>query len=467
MAATTRLALSLAALAALSGSAVAQELERPWLDPDAVDIDEDGETASLFWDRAIYPHRQLYESRVKRAEAFLQKLDEQSQTQAEALLRGAIQLAPDEPRAYWYLGVMAFEAGDWKECARLRTTVARLEPDFEPPKLANNRGGAINLDLGLGQCLALDGDYEGALRRYKRMLSRGDAFVAASSYQVRWRMGEAYMALGRLDEAIASLKEARRLSRSEFVILYALAAAYDRNEQIAPTRELLLEARVRDRGFASLRRAGVHIAPPEDAIYYRALAEAFVPPMGSSTGMRRGTNSPDDRARALARFRHFLGQHGDGPWSRRARHHIEVLSREPLSTANIIQTGGAQLDEAKTIAAIEAGNSALQACVAATPTVAYTVAITALTKPAKPARSRPRQPPILRHGGSSSYQPSAGVRTMGHRSEEGDDAAAAAPIAAAVDCLNRAAATLKLPEPTGPEGDAVQLEFPVVSQRAQ
>jgi hypothetical protein len=246
------------------------------------------------------------------------------------------------------------------------------------------------------------------------------------------------------------------------VIVDALAAAYDRNEQIAPTRELLLQTSLRDRGFASLRRAGVHIAPAEDAIYYRALGEAFVPPAGSSRGMRRGTKYPDDRAKALARFRHFLAEHGDGPWSRRARHHVEVLSREPLSTASIIQTGGAQLDEARVTAAIEAGNGALQACVAATPTVAYTVKITALTKPVK---RPPREPPILRHGGV--YQPSAGVRTTGHPSDERGDPAAATAVAAAVDCLNREAATLKLPAPTGPEGDAVQLEFPVVSQRAQ
>jgi tetratricopeptide (TPR) repeat protein len=435
--------------AALTGVASAQELERPWLDPEAEDVDAEAEAHSNFWERAITPNREDYQAYVTRAQQFMRSSDPQSRGAAETLLRDAIRLAPDQPAAHWMLAHLHYQMGKWKECAEGRARVAELDPEFKPPSIP---GAPSSVEFGLGICLSLSGDHAAALEQYKRMMARG-GFAAQNSYALRWRMGEAYMALGRLGDAIASLKEAKRLGRMDLTVHYALAAAYDRNEQFSKAREALADALYRDPGQSHLARSDIHISPPEDVHYYIALARLMPAPKATTRrGYRRRSRHKPNPIGALVKFRHFLAEHDGGPWARRASHHIKMLSDEPLSTAALMQHGSASVDLAAAGKAIEKAHDRLQACVKETPGVVYTVETTMVLAARRGRRATPR-----RFGGAA---PVAGVRTKPYAEIEtpGDE------ITAALDCLDREASTIAMPKPSGTPGSSVVVGFKVVAQ---
>lgn len=439
---TPRVLVVTALLASLSAPAAAQELHRPWLDPDATDIDADAEGHSLFWERAIEPNKDEWKLRVARAEALMRQPDKQSIAEAEALLRDAIRLAPDQPTAHWYLGQAYYVQGKFEACAEARKKTASLDPTYEVPPLSR---APSSLDFGIGVCLSLSGDHAAALRYLKRTLAQGDDSTAVS-YAIRWRLGETYMALGRLDEAIGALREAVRLGGMDVTVHYALATAYDRNEQSAAAATAMQEALKRDSTQSLLARKDLHISPAEDVYYYDALAKMQPPLPGRRTSQAAQTLSTIN---AILKFRHFVAEHGKGPWARRALHHIAALGRESLSAASAAQIGGAGLAEKPVRAAIDGAHAELQRCVAATPGVRYMVAITSLTRPRRGARAEPGQ-----------AEPTAGVRTQSYEEMETDPAA----VATANECLDRVASDLALPAARGPAGESVTLRFYVVAQ---
>ena len=120
----TRHGAVIALVAALSAPADAQPL-RTWEDPSARDFDADAEQHSRFWERAVHPNRDLYESRVKRAQQFIARGDKQSMKEAAALLADAIDLEPEDPRAYWELGLLYEKQRKWKRCADTRVGAPR------------------------------------------------------------------------------------------------------------------------------------------------------------------------------------------------------------------------------------------------------------------------------------------------------------------------------------------------------
>lgn len=432
--------LTFIALAVATPAAHAQELYRPWLDPEAVDVDEESETRSSFWERAVEPNRAEWDLRVKRAGQLIKHSNKQSLSQAVALLREAIRLAPEQPDAHWYLGQVYFLMGKFDACAASRKRTAVLAPDYEVPGVYR---APSNVDEGIGVCLSLGGDFTGALRHFKRTLAKGDD-PRTASYAIRWRLGETYMALGRLDEAIGALKEAVRLGRRDFIVHYALATAYDRNEQAARARAAMEMALRHDSTQSLLARRDLHISPPEDVHYYDALAK-MQPPIRK----REPHTIVRNLAMAIIKFRRFLAEHENGPWTRRARAHIRALSRESITVAGHWQRGAAGLAAKPTRAAIEGAHRELQACARPTPGVLYTVRITALT------RSRRGEP--TRFGAA---RPVAGVRTLHYEEIETEPV----KIARAKECIDRVASGLKLPKPKGPPGESVTLEFPVVAQ---
>lgn len=437
-------ALGLLAVLVVPSLARAQELYRPWLDPDAVDVDQEREQHSAFWERTLDPNAHQFDDLLKRAALTLRNRDKQSRADAEALLRRAIKLSPDDPRGYWYLGQVQYLSADYANCAKSLTRVATLDSEFQGQALA---GLPDNIDYDTGLCLALSGNYPEALDHYRRVLAAGGSWSF-----LHWRMGEVYMALGRLEDAIASLKEARRERGHDAIILYALATALDRDEQVAAARAVLDDALRNDNGQTRLARADVVIVPPEDVYYYYGLAYASVSPYQPPPRPGDRRDRRIDPARALLKMRRFVAEHGPGPWSRRAKAHIAELAAEPLSSGSLQIAGDAGLDYDKSAAAIQKANAALQACVAATPGVFYRVRITQVVRHGRGRVDNPFA--------SGREAPIPGVRTT----QVAEIETPINDVTHAIECLDRTAGGIKLPAPTGPTGSSVEAEFPVVAQ---
>ncbi len=440
----TLVAAGLLVTLAASVPARAQELYRPWLDPDAVNVDQEREQHSAFWERTLDPNAHQFDDLLKRAALTLRNRDKQSRADAELLLRRAIALSPDDPRGYWYLGQLQYLDGAYADCAATLTRVAALDAQFKGQALA---GLPDNIDYDTGLCLALSGSYPEALAHYRRVLASGSSWSF-----LHWRMGEVYMALGRLEDAIAALKEAERERGHDPIILYALAAALDRDEQVAAARQVLDQALRYDNGQTRLARADVVIVPPEDVHYYYGLAYAATSPYQPArrSGDRRDRRI--DPARALLKMRRFVAEHGAGPWSRRARAHVAELAAEPLSSGSLAITGDAGLDYDKTAAAIERASAALQKCVAATPGVFYRVRITQVVRRGHGRADNPFA--------SGREAPIPGVRTT----QVAEIETPVNQITRAIECLDRTAGAIALPAPSGPTGSSVEAEFPVVAQ---
>ena len=419
-------------------------LERPWLDPDARDYDQEEEDRSAFWDRASHPQKDLYENNIRRASRIIPRTDKQSRADAEALLRRSIEIDPDNPRAYWYLSFLQFRQKKYQACAAARTTIFRLEPDFKNPLSPRLAGVPVNLDFGLAQCLALSGKHERAIEHYKRILSRGGR-LASNMYEVHWRLGEAYMALGRLKEAIGALRTARKINPREYLLRYALAGAYDRDEQLSLSRAELDFLRYRDSKMWRLGQPNTYITPPEDRYYFLGIARATPVSNAKANNAHARRLAP---ARALVDFRRFLAEHNGGPWARRTAHHIAELTKLPISPARVVVKRAGTIDQKKLADAITAANAALQKCVEKVPHVVFEVTITKLVKAGRRTPS-PSSRPLT-----------PGVRTRAVYLFATD----ANAQATATTCLDRAAAKIALPAIKGPKGSGVTIVFPVVKQ---
>ena len=361
---TERLALTAAAaMAVLAVPALAAaDRARPWEDPAARDFDREEEERSEFWERAIRPRHDEYDELVAGAQRRLgQQRDADGRAAAEAMLLRAVALEPDSPQAYWFLGALYAESARWEECASARQKIFDLDPDYRPePRM----GSPWALDLGLGECLGLAGHYERAIEHYQRILTTRQA---TGAFPVHWHLGEALMALGRLGEAIDALKTAAKLvGDREPLVHYALAVAYDRDEQLALSRDHMAIALARDPQLQNLLRDNLTFTPPADRWYYRGLAEAGRP-----------VSRPEW---ALFCFRRFLAEDGDGPWARRARHHMDSLTSgsDRLVAERIEREGVAGIDLKKAAAVIASVDPSLQRCVAPVPNLLLRVRITSM-----------------------------------------------------------------------------------------
>lgn len=446
------LSAALALLCAAASATADPRPPRPWEDPDAKDFDQDSEEASTLWERTLNPDLDIYSSRlVASATKLLAHRDEQSRSEAEDLLRKAVEVRPDLPTAYWLLGHLYAIEKDWRRCAESRRAVFEIDPEYDPRTdrlIAHQPTDApALLDFGLARCYALAGDYEKAIEHYKRVIT-GEKAIGA--YRVYWRLGEAYEALGRLHEAIDSLTAAARLNPRETLIEYALAVAYDRDEQFARARQHLATALSRDSHLSQLARADFQPSPTEDEWYYQGLANK--------------AREPARPEWALIYFRRFLSSHENGPWARRARQHVEELLAIPLTTARITQEGPARVDPDRTAKAIENAAAQLQRCVQPMPTALFRVRITVVTKqpPARRARSRRAAHVKVANVGRPAYRalPDPGVRTNMDYAFGIDGADAAAVL----HCLDNVAYSIDLPRVSGEAGQYVTVSFPVIAK---
>lgn len=342
------------ALVILAGGPAAAQSQR--YPPEARDADEDAEQRSGLWQGVLQPNRERYQERVDHARVLINRGRVANAREARAVLESAIELAPALPGAHWLMGLLHERDEDWAACAGAYGKVYAADPAFRPLLVPDERKPAWALDYGLALCHAQAGAYESAIVHHKRILSRGFTEEAV----VYRQLGEVYMALGRLQEAIEVLGTALRHRPNEVYARYALAVAHDRNEQPDLARRYLDETRALDLGRSQLSHPGEHLVPANDVYYYMGLVHAH----DGAAGW------------ALAYFRHYLHAAGAGPWARRARYHVAVLSGRPVWTGGLNIDSVGEVAREAVSAAVAREAAALEECVAAVPQALFDVRIT-------------------------------------------------------------------------------------------
>jgi tetratricopeptide (TPR) repeat protein len=422
------------------------------------DFDHANETYSRFWEEALRPHAKSYGSKVRTAEVAIANFGNAPKKleNAKQLLREAIELEPDTPAAYWWLGELYEKQEKWAECAAQRQKVFDLDPGFLPPV---RQPKSWTLDLALGNCLARAGDYEDAIAHYRRILVSGETQRSYAHLQ----LGMVYMALGRINDAIDTFEDAMAdritnpsASRRTSFMYFAAAVAYDLDEQDGRARELLDIALQYDPGSSSLQSPENRFLLPADHLYFRALAE--------SARRRR-------RAFAIAYFRRYVAVAGDSGWVRRADAHLEQLVGDSFDDDDISIRGAGITDSKKTRAAVLRKSADLHACLAETPKLMFRVTITKIaTDVPKPRKSRRSRKPRTRIGAREARllkapkpvaRPKGGVRV---RQELAFDPGNTRGVLAAQACVTEAARAIKLPKVKGSLNSYATIEFLLISR---
>ncbi len=353
---TLAVVLSALVIVAVSSIVSAQSKKYP---PPAVDVDQAEQRRSEFWRKVLHPHGDEYEDQIARARVLLQGGGTTSADEALGILVQASKLVPHRPVAYWLMGVAHEQKKRWHECADAYSNAFELAPDFKPATKLLGRDATWAVDFGLGMCLAQTGAYERAIFHFRRILVRGEGELG-TVYRL---LGQTYMALGRLDEALDALKAALRLQPDQVRNHYALAVAYDRGERPQLVTQHLQQAIAQDRGLRSLVHSEEEWVPAVDALYYQGLAHS----------------AQGHYAWATAYFRHYLHQVEHGPWRHRIQQHLEVTATGPRSEAEVeISSIGYDISASEheaVMQAVAAMDSALRSCVAETPRTLFTVDI--------------------------------------------------------------------------------------------
>ncbi len=445
----SRAVVALALVAAVAPAGPSQA------DPDgdrleAVDFDHEMEQRSVLWEEVLEPNRNAYKLNVGHALEYAGRRDEQSFDEAESLLKRAIEINPDNPDAYWILGRLQEKREKWSECAHTYARLFAIAPTYKPDKPLGrfSRSREWTFDFGLATCRAQLGQYEAAIAHYKRILGRG-VDVKAVVYE---RLGEAYMALGRLTEAIDVLGIAHKLRPAQWRTTYALAVACDRDEQETRARDIMKAAVGQDHDLVRLSNPTPGLTPAADRLYYLGLAHKT----------RHNTEW------AIAYFRQYLHTTGRGPWHKRASEHLDDLAAEPpLTPGQLSVQGSRQVDKDDLFAAVSAVTAELAACVDSVPGLLFEVRITALGRPSragKRARAR-RRVPVSRMailGVRKPPPPGVRARIMHSFATEPDRATVAQ------QCVEAVAQKIRLPHPPGDPGQSyITVSFPVIKPVAK
>ncbi|WP_428265276.1 tetratricopeptide repeat protein [Haliangium sp.] len=415
------LALAVAALVGVAAApALAQSKRYP---PPPVDADDVERSPSRLWEEVLHPRRGHYERLVVAARDLLARDRAGAVEEAQKLVEEARQLMPDGVEAHWLAALVYERTHTWQACAEAYDRVYALDPDYRPGErpgsLPAGRQAAWALDYGLATCMAQTGAYERAIAHWTRIAGRGFSAEA----RVHLPLGETYMALGRLAEAIAVLRAADERASKQPRVDYALAVAYDRNEMPGEARRHLLAAWAKNPSLGALEDPGAIFIPAADGYYYRALAHA-----------ERGM-SPT----ALVFFRHYLARAGDGPWAPRAREHIAALAPAASSSALVVASGSLAVDRDTLGEAVGRIDAELQACVRPFPSVLFRLRVNLLAAP------RVRR--------------TVGVKAEVVHAFDADDAA----VAAAQGCLEGVAEGLPLPVPARAQG-SLTVDLPVIAR---
>jgi tetratricopeptide (TPR) repeat protein len=419
--------MSLIGVLALPALALAQPHKQA---PPEADYDDKDEQKSDFWERALEPSAREYDGLVERAVVLMREGDKESLKQAGGILNDAVQLLPDRPLAHLWRGRLADREGDHTTCAQSIAKALDIDPELEAPGGSEPAEWAAHYELAV--CRARGGKFEAAIEELRRIQGRAQG-QHALVYQ---RLGECYMALGRLDEAVESFRQGLRLSPYSSDIGFALAVAHDRDEDAAQARDALSQALTRDPRGGSLAGANRIWIPPHDAHYYLGLAA-----LGA-----------DDGPRAVLHFRRYLAQAGETSWAPRARVRYEEALGSAVAGKGLEVRGSATLDQARAAAVIARADGALQACMRKAPDLLLRVSIT------KVLPSKGKQMAIASANASSNSRP--GVRVL----LQEQSGTKATDVRTVVGCAEAAARKIAVPKPTGAPGTYATIEFNVISR---
>jgi tetratricopeptide (TPR) repeat protein len=331
-----------------SGSALAQS----WNHPELVDYDKAREEYSPFWEQALLTDEESYRGLVKQARAIWNAGGSEQRALALATLRTAASSKPEKPHAHFWLGQFLYADQEWEACAAALSKVYSMEPGFQPDDLRSRN----TLDFNLASCLLYSGEYEGAIEHFKRIIT-----LDYASDRVQLRLGEAYMALGRLNEAIEFLTLAAR-PNGRLEARFALAVAFDRAERLNASREELAYAVKRDRDLGVLRSADKSFAPAEDEHYYLGLAYG----------------QQNKKTRALYHFRRYEELTQATTWSERARQHRVASSHRKIAD-DLVISGSARWLASELQPAIAKIEKPLRACLAGQPTLLVQIDLTVMS----------------------------------------------------------------------------------------
>jgi len=414
------------ALAAVLATPVATWAQPKTEAPPDTDFDDQEQEKSDFWERALDPASEKYDGLVERAVVLMREADRQSLAQAGRLLRDAVQMSPDRPLAHLWLGRLSDREGEYPACVQSLAKALDIDPDLEAPGGSEPIEWAAHYELAV--CRARSGKFEAAIEGLRRILGRAQSQQVA----VYQRLGECYMALGRLDEAVEAFRQGLRLSPYSADLGFALAVAYDRDEDATQAQEALVQALGRDPRASSLAGNTRIWIPPNDGHYYLGLA--FL--------------GAEDWARSVLHFRRYLALAGETSWARRARVRYEEALGGAFAGKSLEVKGSATLDPARAAALIARADAPLQSCLRKTPDLLLRVSITKVmpNKGKTPLINTTTTPP--------------GVRVL-VQEQSGDKVN---DVRTVVSCAEAAARKIALPRPTGAPGTYATIEFNVISR---
>lgn len=371
------LAVTLAALAAAA--------EQP---RDYDDREGGGDT---LWDDVAHPHRERWLTLVAQGK---QLVKQHAWSQAADVLGEAVKLEPREADGHYYLGCAQAGLGQAARCAESLQTTLALAPDYVPE---GDRASSVHLRLG--DCLLLSGRVYESVEPYQRAL--GDTgLVGAARAHGLLALGDALQALGRLGEAEAAYQGALEVNRTS-PAGFALAVAYDRDDEPARAEAILRDALKNDPTLSGLSTSSYIFVPPEDEDYYRGFAyQVAVSPEYEG---RKPCLAWTCRALAIVHFRRYLARAGDSPYARNARDHLAALGSAAAGEGDVeVRASDAVAGKPFAKVALAAALK-MQACLQTEPLALLRVEVTIAGKPPAPAApkppaqrtpaKKPRQPP--------------------------------------------------------------------------
>ncbi len=339
------------------GTAHAQSKRYP---ADPVDKDQEKADKSALWDSATNPNQQPYRALVAQAKQSIEARTADGLADAVGVLTDAIKLMPKEPDAYRWRGEAQFWLTHWTDCAADLRQAAQLKP------ADSDRRAATDLQLRLGNCQARGGKLADAERTLAEAAAAG-----TSTGEVLMRLGEVRIAMGKLDEAIASLSAALEVPDvQQAQTRFLLASAYDRARRPAEAVTEVRNAVRYDSQLTLLDTPQLPFIGAGEKNYLLGLGWAYKEPARAEY--------------ALIYFRQYLKEAPDSPWRKRAEEHLKELAGSKLPESIDRLAGGAAVDLDTTAALIRKGMPAMRACMAKLPTSVINVKVT---------RSGPRSTP--------------------------------------------------------------------------
>jgi tetratricopeptide (TPR) repeat protein len=405
------------ALVAGAGAARAQSPRYPAPpgDPDAA-----AEAHSSFWEAAMEPGLVRYRQLVDQARRAIETRDLEPIAQAAELLGDATRLAPGRAEGWWYLGVAREAREDWAGCAAAYQEAWKIDPALAIRPALRARP---ELDHALGVCLARAGRLDDARAHLARLAQAGDA-----DSEVWLRLGEVYMGLGRLADAIDVIGRAADDAAISPDVAWALAIALDRARRDADAEEQLATALRLDPSLTRVAAPAVPYLSEAEGFYYQGVAA-------------QAAQQPE---RAIVYLRQFAAQAPTSPWRARAEQHLADLAQTDWP-ARLELLGAGAIDRGKAVAALRAGWSRIAACAHGHPGVLIRVNVVVLG-PTPLGRER--------MSGPAPGTRATALTAFGDTDES---------LAKVLSCVEDGAGALAFPRPKEPNVFA-RISFPVVSR---